>query len=267
MKKLFFTLALLILVTALTLPCLASKALLSDGAGLLDITESAELLSLLESCSEQAGADIAIVTVDSYEGYDIELYTESLCDSGFMTDGIVLLVSTGTREYCLTKCGEAEYAIDQAGLDFIEEAFVPYLSNGDHYTAFTVFAKLSEKALSEYSSTGNVYEGDDFSPDISISDSGTVIITEGKRPFFHYLICVGIGLAIALVAMLIMQSGMKTVKSQDRAGSYIIDGSLALQVSSDRFLYRTVSKTPKPKSSSSSGRSGGGSGRSSSGRF
>ena len=97
---------------------------------------------------------------------------------------------------------------------------------------------------------------------------GTVIITEGSRPISHYVTCLVIGLVLAFVAMLIMQSGMKTVKSQNFAGNYIVSGSLKMRVSSDRFLYRTVSKTPKPKSNNSSGSfRGGGSGRSSSGRF
>ncbi len=268
MKKALFVITLFLLTALLTLTASATGSLLSDGANLLSADEEASLLTLLEECSSDASANIAVVTVYFYDGYDIERYAEDFCDDGFMYNGIVLLISKSTREYCITKCGPVEYAIDDAGLDFIEDAFLPYLSDGDYYVAFSIFAKLSRGALVEYNSSGTVYAGDDFRPNIQISSDGKVIITEGSRPLYHYVICLVIGLAIALVVMLVMQRGMKTVRSLDFAGGYIVNGSLEIRVSTDRFLYRTVSKTPKPKSNNSHGGfHGGGSGRSSSGRF
>ncbi len=265
MKKLFSAILVITLIISLSLTAWA-QSFLTDDADLLTLAEESDLSQLLEEYSDEVGSGIAIKTVDYYIGNNIESYTEALCDGGLMTDGILLLVSMDTREYCLTKCGQVEYAIDDRGLDYIEEAFLPYLSDGEYYTAFCIFARLSANAIKEYNDTGKIYGGDDFAPDVEISDDGTVIVTEGNRPLSHYVICVVLGLLLGLISMLIMQRGMKTVKSQNYATDYVVHGSLSIRVSSDRFLYRTVTKTPKPQSNSSSGRGVSG-GRSSSGRF
>ena len=268
MKKLFYPILVIAIVISLSLVATAQSPLLSDNADLLSDDEEITLSALLEAMSDHAKTDIAVMTIDFYHGSDIESYTEAFCDDGFMEDGILLVVSMSTREYCLTKCGTVQNMIDDAGLDYIEEAFIPYLTDGEYLTAFSVFASLSRDAIDAYNDSGEIYDGEDFAPQIHVSSDGSVTISEGSRPLSHYVICVAIGLVLALVAMLIMQSGMKTVKSRNYAGDYVIDGSLALRTSSDRFLYRTVSKTPKPQSNGSSGRGfSGGSGRSSSGRF
>ncbi len=268
MKKLFYATLVIAIIISLSLIATAQSPLLSDNADLLSDDEESTLSALLDEMSVAAGRDIAVMTIDFYHGSDIESYTETLCDDGFMEDGILLVVSMSTREYCLTKCGAVQDMIDDAGLDYIEEAFIPYLTDGEYLTAFSIFASLSRDAIDAYNDSGEIFEGEDFAPLIDVSSDGTATVTKGHRPLSHYVICVIAGLVLALVAMLIMQSGMKTVKSRNYAGDYVIDGSLALRTSSDRFLYRTVSKTPKPQSNGSSGRGfSGGSGRSSSGRF
>ena len=266
MKKMLFAILMIAAIISLSLTTSAQNNLLSDGAALLTQNEAYVISDLLERLSAEAQADIAVITVDSYDGYNIEVFTEKLCDDGFTDNGIVLLISIDTREYCLTKCGNVEHAIDGAGLDFIEESFIPYLSDGNYYVAFSVFASLSAEAIKEYNSTGECFGGEGFKPDVEVSDDGTVTLTEGSRPVSHYVICIVVGLILALISMLIMQRGMKTVKSQNYAADYIVRGSLDIRVSSDRFLYKTVTKTPKPQSHSSSGKGFSG-GRSSSGRF
>lgn len=265
MKKLFSAILVITLLISLFLTA-SAQSFLTDDAHLLSSKERADLSQLLEEYSNETGADISIMTIDCYQGNDIESYTESLCDGGLMSDGILLLVSMNTREYCLTKCGKIENAINDNGLDYIEDAFIPYLSEGEYYTAFCIFASLTADAITEYKVTGKIYGGDDFKPDIEISHDGKVIVTQGSRPLSHYVICVVIGLLLGLFSMFIMQRGMRTIKSRNLASDYIVHGSLSMRVSSDRFLYRTVTKTPKPQSNSSSGRGVSG-GRSSSGRF
>ncbi len=66
-----------------------------------------------------------------------------------------------------------------------------------------------------------------------------------------------VGLVIAFIVVSIMKGQLKSVRKQSGAGNYIKDGSFRLTRSNDFFLYRTVSKTEKPKNNSSSSRSRG----------
>jgi uncharacterized protein len=64
-----------------------------------------------------------------------------------------------------------------------------------------------------------------------------------------------IGFVIALIAVGIMKSKLKTVRSQAAANSYVKDGSLNVTECRDVFLYCTVNRTERPKEDSSSGSS------------
>lgn len=61
------------------------------------------------------------------------------------------------------------------------------------------------------------------------------------------LICIGIGMLIGLVAVLIMRSQLKSVRPNNAAADYVVRGSFQLRHSRDIFLYRHVHRTPKPK--------------------
>lgn len=82
----------------------------------------------------------------------------------------------------------------------------------------------------------------------------------------------GIGFLIAIIAVSVMKSKLKSVRRQPAASSYIRPDSFQVTQSQDIFLYRNVTRTARPKDTGSS--SGGGhissSGRShggSSGKF
>ena len=62
---------------------------------------------------------------------------------------------------------------------------------------------------------------------------------------------------LALIPMNIMKSKLKSVQPKAGAADYIRDGSFQLKTDRDMFLYRTVSRTARPKNNSSSGSSSG----------
>lgn len=62
-----------------------------------------------------------------------------------------------------------------------------------------------------------------------------------------------IGFIIALIAVGVMKSKLKTVRFKTTANSYLKKGSLNITDSSDLFLYRTVNRTAKPKDNEGSG--------------
>jgi len=61
------------------------------------------------------------------------------------------------------------------------------------------------------------------------------------------LVCIGIGLLIGLITVLVMRSQLKSVRPQNAAMNYVIPGSFQLRHSRDIFLYRNVTRTPRPK--------------------
>ena len=65
-----------------------------------------------------------------------------------------------------------------------------------------------------------------------------------------------IGLVVALIVTGIMRGKLKTVRPKYVASDYVRPGSMNVRVRRDLYLYRTVSRRPKPKSSGSGGSSG-----------
>ena len=61
------------------------------------------------------------------------------------------------------------------------------------------------------------------------------------------LICLAIGFVIALIVCGILWSQLKSVRFKNSASDYVRRDSLVLTLSRDIFLYRNVTRTPRPK--------------------
>ena len=125
------------------------------------------------------------------------------------------------------------------------------LSEGEYYEAFARF-------------------GQDSAYIFEICKEGK----EFKEPFHRgisIVLSLIVGLVLALIITGTMRSKLKTVRHQKTANSYVRNDSMKVTVAKDYFLYRTVTRVPKPKDNggrSGGGISGGGGGhRGSSGKF
>ena len=207
-----------------------------DEAELLNETEVAQLNSKLESISKKYKAEIRVVTLSSMDGGDIDEFLEYLYDeSGFgygeNHDGVLLVVCMDPREYRILSNGFADEAITSGDIDAIGEAFKSDLSDGNYADAFDTFADKCEYYLD-----GHI-NGFPFNT--------------GK----NLLICLGIGLVVALIVTGIWKGQLKSVRKQSAANAYVKAGTMQITQSGDFFMYRNVTKTQK-QSSSSSGSSG-----------
>ena len=207
-----------------------------DEAELLNETEVAQLNSKLESISKKCKAEIRVVTLSSMDGGDIDEFLEYLYDeSGFgygeNHDGVLLVVCMDPREYRILSNGFAGEAITSGDIDAIGEAFKSDLSDGNYADAFDTFADKCEYYLD-----GHI-NGFPFNT--------------GK----NLLICLGIGLVVALIVTGIWKGQLKSVRKQSAANAYVKAGTMQITQSGDFFMYRNVTKTQK-QSSSSSGSSG-----------
>ena len=209
--------------------------LVMDEADLLSDSEEAALLAQLEDISARCGRDVTVVTVDSMGGYTDP---EAFCDYYFEThdyneNTVMLMLAMASRDYRLSVYGNCLSVFPAQQRETICTEIVPYLSDGDYYTAFSRFAADCDEYTEYYDTEGEVYE-----PPLAL---------------YWIFICFGIGLAIGLVVTLFMKSKLKSVHFQSSAADYVRAGSFDLTHSHERFLYSHVDRTAKPKDNGGSG--------------
>ena len=248
MKKLFCLVVALLLVVALPLTARAEtdpgivRSYLFDKADVLEDIEEMLILQSLQRYSTQRDLAIVIYTADSLSGDYIDDRAESLYHQNkhyfpYADGGVLLLIAMEEREWYIYTTGDAYDYLTDAALDEIEDAIVPLLSAGDYYDAFVTYANLCDKFLT-MGQEGNIYRG--------------------AFPLMqNLLIALIVGLGVGLIVVTYMKSQLKSVRPRREAHEYTRPGSMNVTRSRDLFLYRTVSRRPKPKDSGSSGRSGG----------
>ena len=211
-----------------------------DGANLLTDAEEAGLARDLEAIARQYDVEVAVVTANSSGGMSHARYAEKIYDEygyglGEDADGVLLLIvmDPQNRGWYILGNGLGADAVGNRNVDVIGNFIAPYLKSGDYADACAVFADECEKCL-----------------EAAQYDVGMSLV-----------ISVIIGLVIALIVTGIMRSKLKSVRHKVAASDYVRPGSMHVTVRRDFYLYCTVSRRPKPKSSggsSGSRRSGGG---------
>lgn len=189
-----------------------------------------------------------VVTVDSFGGLTAEEYAKS-CYDVFCYDenAMLLLVSISEGEWYILTKGACANILSDAEAAYLGELILPDLREGNYYDAFAGFiengAQMVDQALMRQLEEQQLAQ----EADESVSDFAACVV-----------ICLPIGFVIAIIAVLIMALKMKTVRARNQAGDYVRAGSYQVNFSRDIFLYSHVTRTPKPKPSSSSGGSSGG---------
>ena len=220
---------------------------LVDDAGLLRGTEANRLLEKLDELSSRQRADVVVVTVNSLEGKSSTAYADDFFDNngygvGSNYDGILLLLSMEDRDYAISTCGFGITAFTDAGLRYMTDEFLHYISDGDYYAGFDRFAGLCDEFL-EQARNGKPYDVGNMPNQLSFFE-----LFVKRLP-----VSLIVGIVIAIIATGVMKGKLKSVRMQAAAASYIREGSVNITNSSDNFLYSTVSKTERESSSSSSG--------------
>ena len=239
-----------------TIPEDRQKPLLVDDADILSDSEESKLLEKLTNISQDIDCEIAIVTVNSLEGKTAEAFADDYYDyngygAGAGDDGAILVLAMDNRKYAVSTYGYAHKALTDAELKNIRDNFLPKFKKGDYYEGFNIFADLSGEYIKS-ARNGHVIDVKDF-----------------KEPFdwgFSIIISLGIGLVIGLIAVLVMESQLKSVALQKSAVNYVKPGSLNVTNGSELFLYANVDRQYIEPSSSSSSSGGSSSHTSSSGR-
>ena len=237
MRKIVHIAVVLCLVMTLCLTIHATSLRLVDNADLLTAEAATQLARKLDEISTRQGVDVVVLIVDSTEGQDPEAFADDWFDyNEYAEDGILLLVSMEESNWHVSTVGYGITAVTDAGLEYMSQQFLPLLSDGAYADAFNTFAELCDEFITQ-ARTGDPYDSHNL-PKEPFSKVGNLII------------CLVIGLVVALIATGPMKRELKSVRKQLKADAYVDSGSLRLTGSRDLFLYAKVTKTEKPKSTS-----------------
>jgi len=249
MKKFITVLSLLCVLFITALPSFAGGDLprLVDGADILDNDEETALLDMLNEISERQQVDVVVFTVESIGTDSAQYYTDNeifeAYNYGYGSDRntILLMLSMEYRDWHVTTAGYGITAVTDAGLEYMFEQFIPYLSDGDYFTGFTVYAEYCDEFIT-LAKNGDPFDIDDLP----------------KEPFnkgMAFIVSLVIGLIVAFITVGSMKSKMKSVREQAGAKYYVKQNSMNITESRDYYLYRSVSRSEKSDSSSSGGSS------------
>ena len=246
MKKItVFLLCLLLLCPVLTVYAASPKII--DDAGLLWSEEVALLEEQAERIPQDYGMDVVILTVDSTNGTYIETFADDYYDShgygvGNKANGVILVLAMDTREWAISTCGEAIYAITDYGVEELFEEMAWYLSEDDYYEAFTAYLDALPYYFEAYERGTPVdgWAGNYHGPGSVQSGTRENVVYYRSTP--PYLLAPIIGIVLAAIVVLIMRSAMNTKRPQRSAADYMTAGSYHLRRHQDIFLYSQVHK-------------------------
>lgn len=219
----------------------ASPSLLVDEADLLTPSEEATLTARLEEISKNRKMDVAVVTVNSLDGKTAQAFADDYYDyngygQGENNDGVLLVVSMSERKWHITTTGAAIDKISNSKAEGIGETILSDLSGGKYSDAFMTYADKCDSYMSS------------------------------ALPAMWIGIALVLGVIVGAIVVAVNTSALKTVEHQEKADTYVKNGSMNVSTSKDIYLFSNVTRTLKPKEKdndthvSSSGTSHGGAG-------
>lgn len=241
------------------IPAERQLARVVDNAGVLTAEELAALNARADEVSEAQQCDVSVVFVSGTDGKDIKNFAFDFYDYngygyGDNDDGVMLVVDVAGRNFqCITHAFGA-YAFTDAGQEYADDYYLPYLSGNDWNGAADEFITVANQLLTS-ARNGAPVDVDNMP----------------KEPMSLMWIVIDlvIGFVLALIPVGAMKRQLKSVGEKRSAAGYVRRDSFRLVRSSDRFVRRYVTKVARPKENNNShGGSGGGTSisRSSSGR-
>ena len=212
-----------------------------DEAGYLTESEISELTDRLLDIREKYNFDVAIYTEASMSGVDAMNTADDIFDylgygAGDGADGMLLYISDNPREYWFTTHGYGMTAFNDNGLAYLEKKILPSLKKDNYYEAFSSYVDHAEELL-------------------EMAKNGEPFNKKQHSTKFVIFVIIGALLIPLLVGFIMMNNKLKKMKTavkQDYAGYYIKPGSMNITYARDLFMYSTINRTEKQKSSSSS---------------
>lgn len=196
-----------------------------DNADILTDSEEQRLEEKFLGIVDKYGYDIAVVTVSSTDGKSMMAYADDYYDyNGYGSDGLMMLVDMGGRDWWITTDGKGINAFTDAGIQNVGDAVAEYLTDEEYYDGFSKFADLAEKYIDVYEETGKP-------------------MGNPKNYVAIFFISLCIGLVFAAIICLVLKSQLKTAVRQTNAKAYVRAGSRNVTYARDIFLYKKVTRS------------------------
>ena len=212
---------------------------LVDNAGLLDSSQARNLEQELDRVSKTYDFDLVIVTEKSIGSASAMDYADDFFDYngyglGGDRDGCLFLQVTEDRDYWFSTSGRGTDVYNTAAFNRLESEVVKHLKKNNYYDAYLAFVKTSEEFL-KLDAKGRSYN-----------------YISAYFPVFIIASWI-LALLIGIIVVAAWKKDMNNALLMTQAGSYMVPGTLSFTERRERFLYSTVTRTEKPKSTSSSG--------------
>lgn len=214
-----------------------------DDAFLLTVEEEERLEKDCERISKGHNAGVYIVTTEDFGSGDIKdwqrrIFEEYELGADCGGNGIMLAVSMAERDWGIVSFGSAQDAFTTYGRERMGEIILDDLSDGEFYHAFTTYVSLADDYFTE------AEKGKPYTEDHKFG--------EGWRIPAIIVVSFVLSLAVSFAIVLYWKKSMNTRVTQSGAMAYLKEGSFRLYQEEDKFLYHRVSRTARPKESSSS---------------
>lgn len=215
---------------------------LEDSASTLTSSEKILLISMLDEISTKQNCDIAIVTIDDLDGKTPQQYADDYYDYnnyglGENKDGILLLISTNSRDWYISTHGFGITAFTDAGINYIGKQISTYLSKNDYCRAFETYANLCDSFINK-AKKSNPYD----------------LHNLPKEPlgWIWIPISLTVGILISFLITAAMKSQLKNIKNKYKAVQYVKKNSLDITDKRELFLFSKIDRHAKvPKNSAS----------------
>lgn len=255
-KNILITMLTLVLCLFMIVPALAEGENTGDGfadeyyrlldmASLLSDEDVDSLTARLDELSLRQKMDVVIATTNTLEGKSVVAYADDLYDNcsfgyGADRDGLILVISMEDNDWYISTCGYGITAFTDAGIKYIGEQIVPYLSDKDFAGAFATYITLCDEFITQ-ARTDKPY------------DIGSL----PRKPMSPawILVCLISGLILSCVTVGKMKAKLTTVRAQAAANSYMKNDSMNITDSREMFLYKNVTRTKRSNESSGGGSS------------
>ena len=242
MKKILYILTLLAVLLMSNLALAASS--LVDNADLLSPRQEREVLQVLEQVEKAHNVRVAVVTMPTIGNSSTAAFADKLVDdvynNGANGNMVLLQVIDQRKWYISTDSKLKSITGSNDAVNYMSNAFVPYLSNGDYPNAYKVYATKANDLLAYYAQNGKPIKKEKPFPNepaLVFALFGAFIFTKSVRK--------------SLI------DSMSNVNAAVAADAYLDERSFELKDSNDTYMYSNVVAVPRPRGN---GHHGGGSG-------
>jgi uncharacterized protein len=242
MKKLLYIFTLLAALLMSNVALAASS--LVDNADLLSPRQEREVLQFLEQVEKAHNVRVAVVTMPTIGNSSTAAFADKLVDevynNGVKGNMVLLQVVDQRKWYISTDSKLKSITGSNDAVNYMSNAFVPYLSKGDYPNAYKVYATKANDLLAYYAQNGKPVKKEKPFPNepaLVFALFGAFIFTKSVRKS--------------------LLDSMSNVNAAVAADAYLDERSFELKDSNDTYMYNNVVAVPRPRGN---GHHGGGSG-------